>query len=140
MGSPQSPQYTPEASCRLLQATFPDSANLPALFPELPVNPSVALLVACHLVAPELCVLPWLLVTARATMPKAAIHEDGYLLSWKCKVWLARQGLVPAPAGYLVFLEEREKLELRGLVALPSDGLHDLTADLVECHAVDLSL
>ena len=65
-------------------------------------------------------------------MPKTAINEDGHVFLGKCKVWLAGQGLVPAPPGYLVFLEERKQLEFRGLVALATDGLHYFFARLVE--------
>lgn len=67
-------------------------------------------------------------------MPKAAIDEDGELGLGESEVRLARQGLVPSPAGYLVFLEEGKQLEFRGLVALPPDGLHDFTASLVKSH------
>ncbi len=35
-----------------------------------------------------------------------------------------------------MFLEEGKQLEFRGLVALPTDGLHDFTASLEERHVI----
>lgn len=73
-------------------------------------------------------------------MPETAVHEDGQLLLEESKVGLPGQGLVSAPPGYLVFLEKGQELELRSLVPLPTDGLHDLPASLVEGHRGILSI
>jgi hypothetical protein len=63
-----------------------------------------------------------------ASVPEAAIHEDGEPLRTEGKIRAAREELIAAPACDAVPAENGDEPELGVLVAGGADGGHDLRA------------
>jgi hypothetical protein len=57
-------------------------------------------------------------------MPKAAVHKDGELDSWKHEIRLAKHRLVPTPSFDFVPTKEFYQRHFRGFVALPANPRH----------------
>lgn len=68
--------------------TFPEDVDLPSQSYQPLDFPAVSLPVTLELPPPEFPIRPWKgQITSRASMPIAAMYEDGDPLSGKCYVW-----------------------------------------------------
>jgi hypothetical protein len=106
------------------QLTFPDANDSPPHAAQLPIHEPVPGVVALDLSRPVGRIVPGALVALGATMPEAAIHEDGQMLRWPDKIWLAKHRLMAAPAAETSPPERRRQPHLGAGVPGRPDGGH----------------
>jgi len=119
------------AALRVGQVVLPQPDDGPACGAEGAFDIVVALSVAAEFGEPVCAVAARLAAVLRATMPEAAVNEDGEALAPKDEIGMAWHGLVSAPAGDAGSAEDGNQLQLGGFVAARADRGHDLAALLL---------
>ena len=112
----------------LRKVMFPNPHDPPTGSAERPAHQTVSGLVGCQLLRPEWPVAPWHGGVFRATVPKAAVHENGDSEAGKGEVGLAKVFLMSAPAGDAMQAEDSDQGELRILVSVPANSRHHVGA------------
>ena len=106
----------------------PNAENTPALGAKEPGCATVAGAVAGDFVLPIFAVSLGHAAVPTATVPEAAVHEDGYALAPENKVGMAWEWLVPPPATDAGSAQDGHQSQLGVFVAARVYRGHDLRA------------
>jgi len=88
---------------------FPYSQNPPVVPREDSCDSFIALFVAAQFLLPEGGIIGRHVPALGATVPEAAVNENGNACRPKGEVWTTRKRKVPAPTWYVILSKERCK-------------------------------
>jgi hypothetical protein len=112
----------------LRKVVLPNPHDPPAGSAQRAAHQTVSGLIGCQLLRPEWPVAPWHGGVFRATVPKAAVDENGNSETGKREVGLSKVCLMPAPAGNAMLAENFSQDQFGIFVSMPANPGHHFGA------------